>query len=324
MIDNGFLNEYDNAWLYNYNSQNESFFPLEEQNDNESFSKEDVKEYDNYLINENYVKNENIPQYDSFYPKISMEPPNIITVPTEPFSNPFINQKRKRESQNDIKIEKEEVKEEKEKEEINNEKGNKEEINEDNNNIKINVKEKTLGRRKKDEIYSGEADHDKFKEDNVMRKLKSFLNKYLIDRLNRSLKDKYYYFYPLDTILNKYLKKDFNEALLNKKIFEIFQEYETNNRYQNKQSNKILIQKIFEEKKETETIKILMMTYRDILDYVRDNDLDYFLNQIKEKELKNRKNKNENINKYMNLVKELLNDYENWFLRKNGRNSDKK
>ena len=83
-------------------------------------------------------------------------------------------------------------------------------------------------------------------------------------------------------------------------------------------------QKIFEEKKETETIKILMMTYRDILDYVRDNDLDYFLNQIKEKEIKNRKNKNENINKYMNLVKELLNDYENWFLRKNGRNSDKK
>ena len=316
MIDNEFLNEYDNGWLYNYNNQNEFLYSLEEPNINESYSKEDNKEYDNYPINENYLKNENIPQYDSFYPKINMEPPNIITVETEPFSKTLINHKRNRDNQDDNIIEKEEEKPEEEKP--------KEEINEDNKSIKINAKEKTLGRRKKDEVYSGDANHDKFKEDNIMRKLKSFLNKYVLERLNRSLKDNFYSFYPLDAILNKYLKKDFNEALLNKKIFEIFQEYETNKRYQNKESNKILIKKIFEEKTETETIKILMMTYRDILNYVRDNDLNYFLNQIEEKEIKNRKNKNENIKNYMLAVKEVLNDYENWFLRKNGRNSDKK
>ena len=324
MMDNGFIYEYNNGCLYNYNNQNEFFYSFEEQNVNESFSKEDIKEYDNSPINENYINNEIIPQYDSFYPKLNLEPPNIITGETEPFSKHFINQKRNRDIPDNFNMEKEK---EKEKEEINHANDINQGISKDNINKKIKRKvgEKTLGRRKKDKIYSAEAEHDKFKEDNIMRKIKSFFLKYILEQLNNSLKDKSFSFYPLDTILNKHLKKDFNEALLNKKIYEIFQEYETNKRYQKKQnSNKILIKKLFDEKKETETIKILLMSYRDILDYVREKDFYYFLNKIKEKEIKNNKRKNDNIDNYMILVKELLNKYENWFLKKNGRNVDKK
>ena len=57
-----------------------------------------------------------------------------------------------------------------------------------------------------------------------------------------------------------------------------------NNRYINiPDSNRNLIKKIYAEKIETDTIKILEKKFKDILDYIREKDLDNFLNEFRKK-----------------------------------------
>ena len=85
-------------------------------------------------------------------------------------------------------------------------------------------------------------------------------------------------------------------------------------------SNKILIKKIIEENKEKKTINLLNMKFIDILDHIREKDLDNFLNRIKNKE---KKNKGKHIDSFMEDVKHLLLNYEKWFRIKNGRKTAK-
>ena len=68
------------------------------------------------------------------------------------------------------------------------------------------------------------------------------------------------------------------------------------------ESNKNLIKKINEENIEKETIKILSMTFTDILNEIREHNYIDFLKIIKEKETKiqNIKKVNFNIESYMN------------------------
>ena len=258
--------------------------------------------------------------------------------PTEPNSKDHhLNQKRSREEteyyeQNDNVLveEKEENKievkecEEKtdEKDEQKEEKAeeksttNKKEKNYINNNINNNTKAR--GRRKKDESYDDEPEHDKFKPDNIIQKIKTFYFKYVLELLNNSLKDNHYKFYPLDKTLNVNLKKDFNEDLMNRTIYDIFMNSELNERHKNGDySNKNLINKILEENCEIKTIKILKLKYIDVLNYIRQNDRKNFLEKIRAKE---QKNKGQQIDLYMKEVNFMLDDYENWFRRKNGRN----
>ena len=86
-------------------------------------------------------------------------------------------------------------------------------------------------------------------------------------------------------------------------------------------SNKILIKKIYDENIETETQSILEKTFKDILNDIREKDLDYFLEKIKDKETKNNKPLN---GSYMNYVKKMLFKYELWFKVKIGRNEREK
>ena len=65
-------------------------------------------------------------------------------------------------------------------------------------------------------------------------------------------------------------------------------------------------------------------TYNDILDYVRDIQLENFLGMIRKKELKNKNNTLEVVESYMKEVKELLLNYEKWFSDKLVRNYEKK
>ena len=76
-----------------------------------------------------------------------------------------------------------------------------------------------------------------------------------------------------------------------------------------------------EENVEKKTLKILKMKFQDVLNLIREKDLENFLEKIKEKE---KKNKGKSIDSYMELVNYLLKDYENWFKRKNGKNTNKK
>ena len=207
------------------------------------------------------------------------------------------------------------------------------EENEDNENIsskeeikdkKINVNNNSrkMGRRLKDEAYSTEAKNDKFKDDNIIRKIKTFIFKYILIHLNESLEFTKYKFYPLNATLSKNIKKDFNLKLLDRTIFDLYNTEDLNKTYRNgNDSNKILIKKIIDENIEKKTINILNMKFRDVLNHIREKDLENFLGKIKEKE---KKNKGKSIDLYMEYVAHFLKDFESWFERKNGRELVKK
>ena len=193
--------------------------------------------------------------------------------------------------------------------------------------IKPEVKNKATkrGRHKKGKSSDRDAKHNKFKADNIIRKIKTKIFQYIFKLLNNSLKHTNRRFLPLNKKLHDNLKRDLNLKLLESKIYEIYENSELNNRqikYGN--PNKKLIHKIFEEKIETKAITILNMTLNEMLNYIRKNDYYNFLKEIRDKEEKNNENSKEYINEYMNKVSNWLNGYEEWFLYKCGRDTTKK
>ena len=105
--------------------------------------------------------------------------------------------------------------------------------------IKVNNKIKK-GRRRKDVDYDIKATHDKFKEDNIIKKIKTNIFDYILENLNKSLKDDMHEFYPLNKELNSNLKKDFNEKLLDRTIYDIYINSDLRKRFVNiSDSNKI-------------------------------------------------------------------------------------
>jgi hypothetical protein len=193
--------------------------------------------------------------------------------------------------------------------------------------IKPEVKNKATkrGRHKKGKSSGRDAKHNKFKADNIIRKIKTKIFQYIFKLLNNSLKHTNRRFLPLNKKLHDNLKRDLNLKLLESKIYEIYENSELNNRqikYGN--PNKKLIHKIFEEKIETKAITILNMTLNEMLNYIRKNDYYNFLKEIRDKEEKNNENSKEYINEYMNKVSNWLNGYEEWFLYKCGRDTTKK
>ena len=180
--------------------------------------------------------------------------------------------------------------------------------------------EKPRGRRRKDGTFDNDAKHNKFDNDNIMNKIKTFLSKYNLNLLNDNLINKNYKFNPLNSKINTNLKKDFNIKLLNTTIYEIFSNPEFNKKDKKGENpNEKLITRIYEEKIETKIIAILSLTYKDIINIIRKNDLHNFMERIREKEERNNKYKNENIELYMAGVKNLLYKYENYFNEKTGR-----
>ena len=155
-----------------------------------------------------------------------------------------------------------------------------------------------------------------------MRKIKTHFLLFKVKLLNRSLKDKKYRFYKLDKKISEKLKRDFNIQLMKKTLRELFLTMKVNDRYKkNCDDNRLLVEKIFKEKKEEETMKLLEMTYIEMVILIREKYLQEFLETIERKE---EININEDFEDYMNLVKKLLFGYENWFESKKGRNRESK
>ena len=177
------------------------------------------------------------------------------------------------------------------------------------------------GRRKKNVEYDDEPHHDKFTEDNIIQRIKTFIFDYILERLNKSLKYESRKFYQLTKTLNSNLKKDFNEELLSKTIYEIYMKSDLCMRFINiPDANRELIKKIYEEKIEIETINILDKKFKEILDYIRKKDLDNFLTNFR---LRVMKKDNKSIDLYMKEVRKMLFQYEFYFKKKIGRNVKK-
>ena len=183
---------------------------------------------------------------------------------------------------------------------------------------KNNANIKKIGRRLKNETYENEANHNKNSDDNIIIKLKTAIFKYILNLLNQSLEFTKYKFYPLNVKLNICLKKEFNMELLERTIYDIYNTEDLNKIYINdNDSNKNLIKKIFEENIEKKTIGILKMKYKEVLNLIREKDLENFLKKIENK------NKEKSDDSFMDNVRHLLLTYEDWFKIKNGRNNKK-
>ena len=199
---------------------------------------------------------------------------------------------------------------------LKNEEGNKKE------EIKIKKeKQKNKGRHKKNDIRNDENKHDKFSEDNLMRKIKTEIFSTILNVLNKSLKDRSQKFFKLEPKLNESMKKDLNEKLMNQKIKEIYINNEISKRYKtetNCNNNINLIKKIYEEKKEIDTIKILETKYIDYVTYLQKYEMGNFLRKIRNKEIKN---PDLDVDRYINSLKSMFLNYAKWFNDKKGRKS---
>ena len=198
---------------------------------------------------------------------------------------------------------------------------------EEDKNIK---NQKLMGRKKKNQIGIPQENnirvHDRNAQDNQIRKLKTnIMENEIFNKLNKSLKDKTHEFYRLHSDISENLKKDFNEVLMKTTIRDLFYNVSISEKYRTEidpLSNRYLIDKIEREKKETETLKILNMTYYEVIVKVREEQLELFLANIKNKEIK--MNDEQNIDDYMNSLRELLKTYKEWFAKKKSRNREKK
>ena len=190
------------------------------------------------------------------------------------------------------------------------------------NNGKLD-KSMIRGRKKKIDIFKG--NHTKYSQDNIIGKIKCHFLNNVNKTLNQSFIDKKNSFCKLDNYVNENLRKDYNIKLMSSTFKEIYSNTKISNKYKKyeKDINKKLIEKIYSEKNEIEAINLLEKTYIELFNSLIKNDLDSFCKQILEKEEKNGLSKADSVN-YIKQIKNLCENYEEWFLNKKGRRRIKK
>lgn len=198
----------------------------------------------------------------------------------------------------------------------------------ENGNVINNIQDNNIDESIDDSNSNGENTHDKFSDDNLMRKIKSNITNYILTELNNSLRYKKYKFLKWHKDLTENLNKDFNIELLDRSIMDIISNTPIAKKYKkiDKDSNKKLVQKILEENRESKTIAIFNKKYIDIINEIRfdENNVYFFLKKIKEKEKNVKQNNNIDIEKYIKLIKDLLYNYEKYFYDKVGRQNNTK
>ncbi len=195
-------------------------------------------------------------------------------------------------------------------------------IKDDNKAIPEKFLKKKRGRKNKDmgDIINGENIHSKNKEDNKMRKIRTHLIRYIVLLLNDSLKDKSYKFHKINKLVLENLKIEYNLKLNQRTLLDLFSNEKICERYKNF-SNEYLIKKLLKEQKEKDTLNLLELKFIEIINIIKKEYLDEFLDTIKQKE---NERKNSNIEEYMESLREIFLRYEDWFKNKKGRNREKK
>ena len=244
--------------------------------------------------------------------------------------------------------------------ENNNEKENEyEKENDDSSNINqrkifdINFQSNMIKKRGRKSLNNKDnGKHNKLSEDNIIEKIKTYIFNHIIVFLNLLIKEENKKLIKLDSYIVKQLKTEFNQQLINatlKKIFlitDISDRYKNNNKY-SLDVNRNIINKIYENNENNENeqiIRILNLTFGEVFDiFISDlKPLDTaildkikgslildcknfsrasdFLEKVKKTEMKNNKNK-ENVEEYINKIKDLCITFKQWFENKIGRNS---
>ena len=177
-----------------------------------------------------------------------------------------------------------------------------------------------LGRKRRSD--EREAYHTKYRSDNMMRKIKTYFMNFVHNYLNESLIFSHKTFLKINKKVSENLRKDFNMSLMQMTIKEIYEQHSINEKYSDykkgRNINQALIKEIFEKNKDIETIKILNSKYIDLIIVLRTKFLDKFSSDLIEKEIKLGENKDDSL-MYVNELKDLLINYEEWFEKKSGR-----
>ena len=208
--------------------------------------------------------------------------------------------------------------------------------NNDNNNITSN-KTKLLGRKKKESNESGE--HNKFSDDNLIRKCKSVVLKYIFIFINNMIKSVYQYNIDNGVKVKQLLKINYNQikkskvlynkAFLNKKLKDIFSDnISTKYRNHSKNHNKNLINNLLNEKDEEKRKifeKIFNLTFLECLQYFRGSisikELDGMTNL--DEACENFEGK-EDFEYYKELFKSYINQFEKIIRKKKERHKREK
>ena len=181
-------------------------------------------------------------------------------------------------------------------------------------------KKKKLGRKRKNE--EREAFHTKDRDDNKMRKVKTYIMNFILDYLNKSIVYNRKQFLKINKNVNQCLRKDFNMSLMQMTIKDIFEQNKINERYNDfkkeRNLNQDLIKEIFEKNEDIETIKILNMKYIDLVIIYRTEFLNQFISDLTKKEI-GAEGKKEKVESYVEQLKYLLLNYEDWFEQKKGK-----
>ena len=225
--------------------------------------------------------------------------------------------------------------------------------------ITKSTKKTNHGRKKKEDPNKGK--HNKLNGDNIINKIKGYVFNYYIRDIIKKNSFKTIDLIKLTHDFIEDLSKDKNEILFPKKIKDILSEEEITPKNKNfdRYENRLILEKLYKRKeKEKKVIKILELTFREILiifrrklncqkdrdaleiikekieglDLLENNnykDIGYFINEIKKKEeennnlLKDTEDDKDESENYIEKIKYFCCNYEEWFNAKKGRKSKK-
>ena len=205
---------------------------------------------------------------------------------------------------------------------------NKENLNKDGS------KKKLLGRKTSNSLDKG--DHDKYKDDNIMKKIRILLSAEISNYINGKIEELYKNNNGEKTEIKKLLKLseikynvNSEKELLNKTLKDIFTSLPISNRFihYEKNSNEKLIQKLLDENDVEKKIifeKLLNLTFLDCLKHFRDEEKKPELEGMAtiEKVFKKFNEYKDYVN-YVENFKKMVNNYEKILNKKNGRSKNK-
>ena len=166
------------------------------------------------------------------------------------------------------------------------------------------------GRKRKDE-KERPVTHGKSSEDNEMRRIKTNFINHIFKELNSSLSG-HKKFLKINKKFKENLNIKDNIELMDMTIAEIIENNTApSENINSKNYNQTLIKEIFEKNKDTKAIKILNTKYIDLLNDFKNKHLDTFLRDIYKTDIK--KESKEDVQRYIDDIKQLLFDYEFWF-----------
>ena len=201
---------------------------------------------------------------------------------------------------------------------------------------KVKKRNRKIGRLNKEDKDNYYGKHDKFKDDNIIKKFKVHLHESIYNYLNHSHQNstngkKKVFLYRIDTNEIKNTNKSASKEWFKKKLRDVFScKLSKKCSTKEKSYNKIEIEKIFSEGKNKEMMEILEKTVRNMYNsYINDEKIEGFktlkddIEELKQ-EMKAKGEEEKLIDDYIKKYIHFALNFEEILSKKNERNNKKK